>query len=221
LTNYRSGTLDFPRRMTVHPPFASTDRAGLTVDPAGHTYRIFYAVEGDWSVIPQKPFADYKIVYADELFGNAKTGPLAVPIGSVAVERTVYTDPDGRRYVRVLFPVPDEGASVAIDFSYRDTNNALKTVYRQDAQVSSEARQTSLESWYVMIGGVNNAALEVAKPFAKVYLPRDAKPNGFNFANDFVMKRVQGTSFRSVVAWRDRSRWRMQAVTSFITRPTS
>jgi len=222
LTDYRTGTLNFPARLTVHPPFSAPSQAGLTIDPAGHTYRIFYAVEGDWSVIPQKPFANYKVAYADELFKGAGSGdPLAVPIGEVALERKIYTDPDGKPYVRVLFPVPDEGASVAFDFAYRDNSNSLKTVYGQDAQVSSEARQTSLESWYVKMGGTNSAVFEVPKPYAEIYLPRDAKLSGFDFANDFVIKRVQGTSFRSVVVWRDRSRWRMQAVTAFLTRPTS
>ncbi len=204
--DYRNGVLTFPKNLRVFSPSGKN----ITQDPAGHSYRVFFEVEGDWAVVPQKAFADYDMLSVTALKKTAGTA-MAIPLGN-AVLAGVGQDGQGR-FVTLAFPTADEGKAVQIDYVYRTKSGQLRSVYGQEYRISSQERDPS---WFITLGSAG--ATEVPKPFVKIYLPNDEQVK--NADADFQVKQLRGASFRAVTVWRDRSRWRTAAVQTHLTRET-
>ncbi|MBW3622457.1 MAG: hypothetical protein KY468_03500 [Armatimonadetes bacterium] len=181
--------------------------ASQSIDPAGRTFRIFYAVEGDWAVIPQKPFLQYDVVRYESA---RRANNFTLPIGNATIVPGIQPGPNGRGLIQVLFPTVDEGKAVNFNYTYRTRSGTLKTIYGEEQQISSEARQTGGKSWAV------GTSQETPKPYIFIELPSDAQVN--NMETDFTLNQLRGVSFRAVTVWRDRSRWRQEAITTHLTR---
>jgi hypothetical protein len=206
--DYKNGVLTFPENVKAYSPSQQTE----SIPSAGLTLRVYYEVEGGWAVVPQKAYSNYRIA-TDWSYPDGRNDPLAT-VGSVVMPPQIATDINGKPFVRLVFPIPDEGKSVAVDFTYRDDNGGLKTLYNQDVQISSEARQSAGESWWYRVNP--NDLNERPKPYGRIYLPSHADVK--DFSKDFILQRVEGSSFRAVTVWQDRSRWRQEAVNAYMVR---
>ena len=195
--DYRNGIVRLPETAVFLTPKGDFVRKPV----AGRALRFYYQADGDWAVAVQKAASTYSVV----------AGPVRVlTYGTCMPLRPVLLSERGRQryYLRVLFPIADQGKSVLLSYSYWDRDGLKRTVYGVGAQITDQ---------YVPgISSDPNGELSgssLLHPYVQIPLPDDVNPQRGVRVFD-----VRGTSLRAVTIWREGNRWKYQDVSTFLTR---
>jgi len=195
--DYRNGIVHLPEEALFLKPEGGFVRRPV----AGRALRFFYRADGDWAVAVQKAAASYE--------------PVARPVRILPYRSCFVLPPTAvrqgsavRYYLRVLFPIADQGKSVLLSYSYWNRQGVRQVVQGVSAQISDQS-----------VPGISADPLGElsgtwpAHPYISVPLPDDVNP-----ARGVEVLDVRGTSVRVLTVWREGNRWRRQEVNTYLTR---
>ena len=175
-------------RITLGSNAFGDNQTGAT--PRTHRIRIFYVGDADWTVAVQKAASYYTVVVV-----NGAADPLLLP-------SQCAFDPASNL---VYFPRSDAGKSVEIDGTYV-AGGALHS-FANTVAIPLVINNT-LGSNYVAVDLANGS---LANP-----IPGSGTlPGG---VSQVTVSTVRGLSARSVVAWKERDRWKIHSVDALLSR---
>ncbi|MGQ9696883.1 MAG: hypothetical protein ACUVRO_02670 [Armatimonadota bacterium] len=196
--DYRNGIVHLPERAWFLKP-----EGGFETKPvAGRALRFFYRADGDWAVAVQKAAASYEPVARPVRILPYRSCYVLPPVEVRQGGRTKY-------YLRVLFPIADQGKSVVLSYAYWDKRQGVRqVVHGVSAQISDQT-----------VPGISAdplgelAGTWPAHPYVTVALPDEV-----DLARGVQVFDVKGTSLRVLTVWREGNRWRHQEVSTYLTR---
>lgn len=195
--DYRNGIVHLPEEALFLKP-----EGGFVRKPvAGRALRFFYRADGDWAVAVQKAAASYE--------------PVARPVRILPYRSCLVLPPTAvrqgsgtRYYLRVLFPIADQGKSVVLSYAYWNRHGVRQIVHGVSAQISDQS-----------VPGISADPLGElsgtwpAHPYISIPLPDD-----ISVGRGVEVFNVRGTSLRVLTVWREGNRWRRQEVSTYLTR---
>ena len=167
--------------------------------PKAHRIRLFYVGDQDWTVAVQKVPSYYT------LNPNVVTGandPLLQP-GQYAVDQTAGGTQN------LYFPRSDAEKSVEIDGTYLVTSGSV-------SQLKTFAATIAIPPVVVALGATNYVSVSLTDPTLTSGLP--TFPQGGPVVSQVTVTAVRGLSVRSVVAWKERDRWKVHSVDTLLSR---
>jgi len=164
------------------------------VTPKAHRVRLFYVGDADWTVAVQKAPSYYTKNLNTVVSG---TDPLLVS-GQYGVDQTA------NGATALYFPRSDAGKSVEIDGTYVDSTSGT-------AQLKTFAATIAIPPVVVALGATNYVSVSLSDPLLTGGLPTGSPSN-------VTVTAVRGLSVRSVVAWKERDRFKVHSVDTLLNR---
>ena len=164
------------------------------VTPKPHRIRLFYVGDADWTVAVQKAPSYYTKNLNTVVSG---TDPLLVS-GQYGVDQTA------NGATALYFPRSDAGKSVEIDGTYVDSTSGT-------AQLKTFAATIAIPPVVVALGATNYVSVSLSDPLLTGGLPTGSPSN-------VTVTAVRGLSVRSVVAWKERDRFKVHSVDTLLNR---
>lgn len=165
-------------------------------NPRTHRVRLFYVGDADWTVAVQKA-PSYYVLGPNTAVGGAD--PLLLP-GQYAF--------DGAQ--NLYFPRSDAGKSVEIDGTYLYVDKAGGV-----PQLKTFAATTAVPLTVMPLGSNNYTSINLTGSTLTGGLPAVSAPASISQVN---VTTVRGLSVRSVVAWKERDRWKVHSVDTLLNR---
>ena len=162
--------------------------------PKPHRVRLFYVGDADWTVAVQKAPSYYTKNLNTVVSG---TDPLLVS-GQYGVDQTA------NGATALYFPRSDAGKSVEIDGTYVDSTSGT-------AQLKTFAATIAIPPVVVALGATNYVSVSLSDPLLTGGLPTGSPSN-------VTVTAVRGLSVRSVVAWKERDRFKVHSVDTLLNR---
>ena len=162
--------------------------------PKPHRVRLFYVGDADWTVAVQKAPSYYTKNLNTVVSG---TDPLLVS-GQYGVDQTA------NGATALYFPRSDAGKSVEIDGTYVDSTGGT-------AQLKTFAATIAIPPVVVALGATNYVSVSLSDPLLTGGLPTGSPSN-------VTVTAVRGLSVRSVVAWKERDRFKVHSVDTLLNR---
>ena len=158
--------------------------------PHTHRVRLFYVGDADWTVAVQKAPSYYAL------------GPNTVAGGADPMLLAGQYAFDG---AQLYFPRSDAGKSVEIDGTYVDTSGSAP-------QLKTFAGTIAIPPVVTTLGGSTYVTVNLTDPTLTGALP------GASTVTQAAVTAVRGLSVRSVVAWKERDRWKVHSVDTLLNR---
>ena len=187
--DYRNGVIHLkPTAAWNPPPVGALGGTAQPMNPAGRHVRVFYRTYNDFAVTPLKNWGSYV------------PQTVAANLGSAPFRGQDFLPITGGF---VMFPPASAEKQVAVDYSWSDSAGAL---HHETGEVHQVALPTDA-------GGPSGNST-----YGWVHLsPGLDVLNNFN-PNSVQITGVRGTSFQTLVTWREAKQWRRRLRSAVLTR---
>ena len=169
--------------------------------PRPHRVRIFYVGDQDWTVAVQKAPSYYTRSLNVVTGGN---DPLLLP-GQYAADQTA----GGMQ--NLYFPRSDAEKSVEIDGTYLSTSGSV-------SQLRTFAGTIAIPPVVTPLGATNYVTVNLTDPTLTGGPPIASAAQGAPVISQVTVTAVRGLSVRSIVAWKERDRFKVHSVDTLLNR---
>ena len=169
------------------------------VTPKAHRVRLFYVGDADWTVAVQKAPSYYTKNLNTVVSG---TDPLLVS-GQYGVDQTANGT------TTLYFPRSDAGKSIEIDGTYVDNTGTTPQLKTLAATIAIPPVVVALGATNYVSVNLTDSTLTGGLPVASKNVPAPTR---------VTVTAVRGLSVRSVVAWKERDRFKVHSVDTLLNR---
>lgn len=174
-------------------------------NPRAHRIRLFYVGDEDWTVAVQKAPSYYTL---NPIVTMGSIDPMLLP-GQYAVDQTANPAANGTGTQNLYFPRSDAEKSVEIDGTYLLTSGSA-------SQLKTFAGTIAIPPVVTTLGSTNYVSVNLTDSLLTGGLPMTSA--GGPTISQVTVTAVRGLSVRSVVAWKERDRFKVHSVDTVLNR---